>query len=204
MKLKICGLTKPEEAVLVAKAGADYAGIVMFFPKSKRNMEPEQATRILAALPKSVQSVAVVVSPTLEQVRIIEDLGFAMIQIHGTVEPQVVETLKIPFIRAFNGETFAEIESYGAMEKCIGFVFDAAEPGSGKTFDWSVLKQVPRTDKLILLSGGLTTENVVKAMETVQPDGVDVSSGVEYTDGRPGKDPEKIASFAAKVKSFCD
>lgn len=204
MKLKICGLTKPEEAKWVTDAGADYAGIVMYYPKSKRNMEPAGARDIIKALGENTKAVAVVVSPTKQQVQEIEDCGFAIIQIHGDLPKEVLEALHIPFIRAFNGENYEEITKYEAIPNCKGFVFDAAEPGSGKTFDWDTLKAIPKTDKMFLLSGGLSVQNVENAMKSVLPDGVDVSSGVEYKDGRLGKDPDKIKLFSKIVKTFAN
>ncbi len=204
MKLKICGLTKPEEAKWVTDAGADYAGIVMYYPKSKRNMEPAGAREIIKALGENTKAVAVVVSPTKQQVQEIEECGFAIIQIHGDLPAEVLAALHIPFIRAFNGENYEEITKYEANPNCKGFVFDAAEPGSGKTFDWDTLKALPKTDKLFLLSGGLSVQNVENAMKSVLPDGVDVSSGVEYKDGRPGKDPDKIKLFSKIVKTFAN
>lgn len=200
MKLKICGLTKPEEAKWVAEAKADFAGFVMFFPKSKRNLQPEQAKLILKELPETVSSVAVVVSPTEEQVKVIESLGFDFIQIHGELSEAVLKSCEIPVIRAFNVDNLPLYESYLKEEKMKGFVLDAPEPGSGKTFDWNIVKDLPKTEKFIMLSGGLNVENVGKAMKEVKPDGIDVSSGVEYTDGRPGKDPEKIKTFGKIVK----
>ena len=86
-------------------------------------------------------------------------------------------------------------------DSCIaGYVFDAIEPGSGKTFDWKLVDNIPRDEKLLLLAGGLNPDNVRMAIEAVHPDGVDVSSGVE-NDDKAGKNPEKIHDFVAAVKS---
>lgn len=79
-------------------------------------------------------------------------------------------------------------------------MFDAAEPGSGTTFDWNMLNTLPRDGKLCMLAGGLNSDNVAKAILAVSPDGVDISSGVEYTD-RPGKDPDKLHAFITAVRA---
>lgn len=84
--------------------------------------------------------------------------------------------------------------------RIAGYVFDAIEPGSGKTFDWKLVDNIPRDEKLLLLAGGLNPDNVRMAIEAVHPDGVDVSSGVE-NDDKAGKNPEKIHDFVAAVKS---
>ena len=84
--------------------------------------------------------------------------------------------------------------------RIAGYVFDAIEPGSGKTFDWKLVDNIPRDEKLLLLAGGLNPDNVRMAIEAVHPDGVDVSSGVENDNGA-GKNPERIRAFAIAVES---
>ena len=90
-------------------------------------------------------------------------------------------------------------ERYQKSEKIVGYVFDAQEPGSGKVFDWSLVKTLPKDGKILILAGGLNPENVAKAIEYIHPDGVDVSSGVEYGD-KNGKDPEKIKRFVENAR----
>ena len=91
-------------------------------------------------------------------------------------------------------------EKYHNDSRIAGYVFDAIESGSGKTFDWKLVDNIPRDEKLLLLAGGLNPDNVRMAIEAVHPDGVDVSSGVENDDGA-GKNPDKIHDFVAAVKS---
>lgn len=197
-KVKICGLTTPQEAEWVSKAGADYAGMVLFFSKSKRNISVEYAEKIMELLTPQIQKVAVVVSPDILQIKEIQEAGFDIIQIHGQVLPEVVESLKIPFFRAFNVENMQEWEIYENEPKCIGYVFDAVESGSGKTFEWGRIPCLPENGKPWLLAGGLSPENVEMAVNVLHPYGVDVSSGVEKSSGR-GKDPEKIKAFVQAV-----
>ena len=198
-KIKICGLTTPQEAGWVSKAQADYAGMVLFFPKSKRNITIDQAKEIMKYLPPQIRKVAGVVSPSALQIKEIQENGFDIVQIHGQVLPEALETLQIPFFRAFNVDNMQEWERYETEPKCIGYVFDAVKPGSGETFDWSSIPNLPEYGKPYLLAGGLNPANVGNAIEAMHPDGVDVSSGVER-DLEPGKDPEKIEAFVKTVR----
>lgn len=198
-KIKICGLTAPKEAVYLNKHQVDYAGFVLFFPKSKRNLTIEQAKEIMCALDTTIQKVAVVVSPTLEQVLEIERANFDIIQIHGTLQDDVLEAVSIPIFKAFNITDMAHFPTYQKCEKIKGYVFDAQEPGSGKTFDWKLVETIPRDHKLLLLAGGLNPDNVSQAISALQPDGVDVSSGVEFSD-KQGKDAVKIEQFVTAVR----
>lgn len=202
-KVKICGLTSPAEARYLNENHVDFAGMVLFFPKSKRNISIEQAREIMAALDASIKRVAVVVSPSIEQVRQIEAAGFDYVQIHGEIpetETEAEAAIAIPILKAFNVSDMGSYEKYHNDSRIAGYVFDAIEPGSGKTFDWKLVDNIPRDEKLLLLAGGLNPDNVRMAIEAVHPDGVDVSSGVE-NDDKAGKNPEKIHDFVAAVKS---
>ena len=198
-KVKICGLTSPAEARFLNENHVDFAGMVLFFSKSKRNISIEQAKEIMAALDASIKRVAVVVSPSIEQIRQIEAAGFDYVQIHGEI-PQPESAIAIPILKAFNVSDMGSYEKYHNDSRIAGYVFDAIEPGSGKTFDWRLVDNIPRDEKLLLLAGGLNPDNVRMAIEAVHPDGVDVSSGVENDDGA-GKNPEKIHNFVVAVKS---
>ena len=202
-KVKICGLTSPAEARYLNENHVDFAGMVLFFQKSKRNISIEQAKEIMAALDASIKRVAVVVSPSIEQVRQIEAAGFDYVQIHGEIpetETEAEAAIAIPILKAFNVSDMGSYEKYHNDSRIAGYVFDAIEPGSGKTFDWKLVDNIPRDEKLLLLAGGLNPDNVRMAIEAVHPDGVDVSSGVE-NDDKAGKNPDKIHDFVAAVKS---
>ena len=202
-KVKICGLTSPAEARYLNENHVDFAGMVLFFPKSKRNISIEQAMEIMAALDASIKRVAVVVSPSIEQVRQIEAAGFDYVQIHGEIpetETEAEAAIAIPILKAFNVSDMDSYEKYHNDSRIAGYVFDAIEPGSGKTFDWKLVDNIPRDEKLLLLAGGLNPDNVRMAIEAVHPDGVDVSSGVE-NDDKAGKNPDKIHDFVAAIKS---
>lgn len=199
--IKICGITSEEEIGYIAKAGINYAGFVLFFSKSKRNLSLERAENLVAKLPEDIASVAVMVSPTKEQVEAVVDAGFSAIQIHGKVEDSIITSCQIPVFKAFNVSDMDAFSHYEQMDEVVGFVMDAAVPGSGKTFDWDLLQKLPSTEKQVLLAGGLNPDNVGEALAACagKIDGVDTSSGVERTDGN-GKSKERIEAFVRTVR----
>jgi len=202
MIIKICGLTNPCEVNYLKENKVDLAGMVLFFEKSKRNISVIKAKEIINMLHPEIKAVAVTVCPTKEQIDEIEKAGFDYIQIHGLVEDEIISGCALPILKAFNVEDLKMYEHYLGFEKIKGFVFDAGEPGSGKTFDWDMLKALERKpDRLYILAGGLNDKNVKKAIEHVRPDGVDVSSGVEYEEGM-GKDPERIYKFVMSSRNL--
>ena len=199
MMIKVCGLTTKKEAEFLNENKVDLAGMVMFFPKSKRNITPDKAKEIISALDKRIKKVAVVVSPSYEEIKIIESLDFDYVQIHGELSEELESKINLPILKAFNIKDMDLYERYKVSKKVVGYVFDAQEPGSGKVFDWSLVKTLPKDGKILILAGGLNPENVAKAIEYIHPDGVDVSSGVEYGD-KNGKDPEKIKRFVENAR----
>lgn len=200
-QIKICGLTTPEDIRYINETRPDFAGFVLFFEKSKRNLSPQQAKILTELLSEQIKKVAVVVAPTLEQIREIEKTGFDYIQIHGALPESILSEIRLPVLKAFNVRDMKDISFYQAHPKIKGYVFDALEPGSGRTFDWKTVSELPVDHKLFFLAGGLCAENVTDAINAVHPDAVDVSSGVEY-DAKPGKDPEKIRAFVANVRKL--
>ena len=199
MKIKVCGLTTKKEAEFLNETKVDLAGMVMFFPKSKRNITPDTAKEIISALDKNIKKVAVVVSPSYEEIKIIESLDFDYVQIHSELSEELEEKINLPILKAFNIKDMDLYERYEESKKVVGYVFDAQEPGSGKIFDWSLVKTLPKDDKILILAGGLNPENVAKAIEYIHPDGVDVSSGVENPNGI-GKSEEKIKMFVTNAR----
>lgn len=202
MKIKICGLTNKDEAKFLNQYSVDFAGFILFFPKSKRNISIEQAKEIMKELNSAIKKVAVVVSPTLEQAMQICESGFDYIQIHGDLSEELLSNITLPILKAFNIKDMEHYSFYQSCPQIYGYVFDAAEPGSGQAFDWNLLSKIPKDDKLFLLAGGLHPENVCDAITALHPDGVDVSSGVEYGKEIVGKDPDKIKQFVQAVRSI--
>lgn len=198
-KIKICGITCREDIEILNEFLPEYAGFVMFFPKSRRNISAQTACTLLSLLDKRIKTVAVTVCPTAQQVSEIGECGFDFIQMHGEVKSSVIDSSPIPVFKAFNVSDIEKVGNFAKNDKVCGYVFDAASPGSGKTFDWDILKNIPLKDKLFVLAGGLDCKNVSDAVEILNPDIVDVSSGVE-NESKTGKSREKVAAFITMVR----
>ena len=207
MKVKICGITKPQEARYLNEAGADYAGFV-FFAKSKRNVTVDEALAIQAELHPPIKRVAITVAPDRRLVERIEDAGFDILQVHQSIDREILEHVHIPVWFAVNiadevqlTEKIKFLEELPDVlfDKIEAFVVDGADYGSGKTFDWDILKNIPHDNKLFLLAGGLDCSNVLDAIKIINPDIVDVSSGVE-NETTTGKSREKISGFITAVR----
>lgn len=204
IKIKICGITKQEELDMLIENQIDYAGFVMFYPKSKRNLTCENAAFLAAMLKQKmpdIQCVAVVVSPDIEQVRQIQQSGFDVIQIHGQLDEDVYEQITLPIFRAFHitkedsTQIFYQILH---LDKIKGLVLDGEKPGAGQPFDWEMFQDFHIKDREFILAGGLGAENVAQAIGICHPDAVDVSSKVE---GEYGKDAHKVRAFVQAVRS---
>lgn len=199
-KVKICGLKNPTDIKCINTLSPDFAGFVMFFEKSHRNISVQTAQELLALLDKNIKSVAVTVSPTEEQLEQIYNLGFDYVQIHGNITDEVLKNSKTPIIRAINvsgTDSLTDLDNYKNVK---GILFDSAVPGSGQGFDWTLLKKLPKTDKMLFLAGGLTADNVAVAICQVHPYAVDVSSGVELAD-KSGKDFELVRTFIENARN---
>ncbi len=200
-KVKICGLTRIEDADFLNEAGADYAGFV-FYEKSRRNVNLKKAAEIAAQLSADIKKVAVMVSPESAFVKEIETLGFDILQVHGTFKTEVKEMTALPIWRAVNisdTDTLEELFA-GDRESIESYVADGAGYGGGKPFDWEVCSSRVRTlskGKKLILAGGLDAENVRTGIRYFHPDVVDVSSSVEE-DGK--KSRQKIEEFIRKVR----
>ena len=195
-RLKICGLSRLEDIIAVNRHGADYAGFV-FFQKSKRYVDPYKANELISLLRTDIKPVGVFMDEPLDNVvRIARLSGVEMIQLHGHESDEYVEyikrTLERPVIKAYKAGEKGILEK--ANNSPADYVMIDSGAGSGKKFDWSILKGFERD---YFLAGGLDPESVGEAIGLLEPFAVDVSSGVE-TDGI--KDEKKIADFIKAVK----
>ena len=197
-KIKICGLTSPADVAFVNAARPDFCGFVIDFPKSRRSVSPQQVRALVRELDRAVLPVGVFVDAPAEEVAdLLQERTIAAAQLHGHESEAYLTALRRlapghTIWQAFQLYTAADGErALSSSADCL--VLDSGQ-GSGKTFDWSL---IPRTDRPFLLAGGLTPSNLEEAVRTVQPWGVDLSSGVE-TEVR--KDPEKIAAAVAAVR----
>ncbi len=201
VRSKICGITRVEDALVAAEAGADAIGLV-FYPKSPRAVSVQQARTIIAALPPFVTTVGLFVNASrCELGEILDAVPLDMLQFHGDERPADCEGYHRPYIKALRvkpgDDVAAQIEPYANASGILLDTFVAGVPGgTGLAFDWSL---VPRhLDRPIILAGGLTPENVRSAIEQTQPYAVDVSGGVEARHGI--KDADKIRAFMRAVK----
>ena len=191
-KVKICGLSTVEAVETAVLAGADYIGFV--FAESKRQVSLEQAHELAKLVTGKTKIVGVFVSPSLEELeQAIGQVPLDIVQIHGMFDEALIPKISVPVIRAIQlSDQEAKVTSPADF-----LLFDAPVAGSGRTFDWDLLKD-QKIQQDFFIAGGLTVDNVRQARETFQPYALDVSSGVEI-DGR--KDIEKIKAFIEGAKA---
>lgn len=199
-RVKICGITRAGDAEAAARAGADAIGLV-FYPPSPRFLSVERAREIRDALPPFVQTVALFVNADAAQVaQVIGRVHPAMLQFHGEERPEFCAQFGLPYVKACRvKQGVSALEYLRPFSQAAAWLFDSFVPeygGVGESFDWSL---VPKTDKPVILSGGLSALNVAEAIRRVRPWGVDVSSGVES--GKGIKDAAKIETFIAEVRN---
>jgi phosphoribosylanthranilate isomerase len=204
LKVKVCGITTYEDALLALDLGADALGF-NFFPKSPRYINPESACSIIRGLPPFAMTVGLFVnidSPEL-LARTARVAGVQVLQLHGDETPDYCRRLsEWTLIKALRlGDTPLQAttaEAYPVQALLLDARDDTLYGGTGKSFDWSLAMEMGRIRPLIL-AGGLHAGNVGEAIRMVRPYGVDVCSGVE---SRPGiKDPAKLAEFMKEVRN---
>jgi len=200
VRVKVCGLTRVEDVSAAAQAGADAVGMV-FYPPSPRFIGIAQARRLRDAVPPFVSTVALFVnSPTGEVLRVLDAVRPDLLQFHGEETPEYCRSFGVPYIKACRVRPGVDLLEYlREFPDAAGWMADAyvdAYGGTGTTFDWSL---VPADrDRPLILSGGLTKDNVAEAIRRVRPWAVDVSSGVELAKGV--KDAERISAFISEVQ----
>jgi len=203
VRVKICGMTNLDDALQAASCGADALGF-NFYPESPRYVAPEKARAIVSALPPFVTVVGLFVNaPASEVEEISRDCGVHVLQLHGDEGPEFCGQFSRPVIRAIqvrDGSFLEDVARYSVQ----GFVLDAYHPalygGTGRVFDWELVRDAGRYGKIIL-AGGLTPENVAEAIRKGKPYAVDVASGVERSPGV--KDPDKVKQFVLNAKRAC-
>lgn len=204
-RVKICGLTNVEEAIVAGTLGADAVGLV-FYPRSKRALSIEDAVSIRQALPTFVSAVGLFVNPTEAQVEtVLKRLHLDCLQFHGDETPQFCASFGLPYMKAIRVreglDLEREISKFTTSSAILLDSFDKQSAGgTGTSFDWEVAaRAVAATQQRIVLAGGLDAQNVAAAIRQVQPYAVDVSSGVESAPGR--KSPERMQAFFNEVNS---
>ncbi|NLC59374.1 MAG: phosphoribosylanthranilate isomerase [Armatimonadetes bacterium] len=205
-RVKICGITCREDALVAVRAGAEALGFV--FAASPRRVTPEAAAEIITTLPPLVTPVGVFVDAALETVAdTAQSAGLQAVQLHGAETPAYVEALRarcpariIKAFRVKDADVLARMAAY--RDGCAAFLLDAYVPGAaggtGQTCDWELARQAKALGVPLFLAGGLTPGNVAAAIQRVQPYAVDASSGVEARPGR--KDPERVCAFLRAIR----
>jgi phosphoribosylanthranilate isomerase len=202
VQVKICGITRLEDAQAAVDAGADALGFV-FYPPSPRYVTPEQAAQIIRTLPPFVTTVGLFVDVALDHVNdMAARCGLDRVQLHGRETPEFCRQLTRPVIKAIrikNAESLAQVPDYKVSAYLLDAYVEGVLPGgTGASFCWELaVRAMPYGP--VILAGGLTPENVEVAIAQIRPYGVDVSSGVERAPGI--KDHQKVREFIAHAKA---
>lgn len=201
-RIKCCGMTRVDDALLAARLGADAIGMV-FTARSRRKVTLARARQIAGALPPFVSTVALFMDDEAALVRqVVEELQPGFLQFHGDEDDTWCAQFGRPFLKAIAmGEGASALSRLGDHPRAAGLLLDghgAGEAGgSGKAFDWSLLPS--NLAQPVILAGGLNQHNVAEAIRTVRPWAVDVASGIE---SEPGiKDPHELAAFVRAVRA---
>jgi phosphoribosylanthranilate isomerase len=200
VRVKVCGITRLEDAYVAADLGACAIGFI-FWPASPRFIDAERARLIVRALPPFVTPVGVFVDQPQDDVNALaETVGLAAVQLHGNETPAYCDGINRRVIRAIGLREKMDVRLIDEWPSSVTLLLDAYDPekrgGTGRAVDWTVAADVASVRPTIL-SGGLRPENVCAAITTVRPYAIDVSSGVE---ARPGvKDPERLRAFFEAV-----
>ena len=208
LRIKICGVTTPDDVALCVAAGADAVGI-NFHPGSPRYVDPRAAQSLLRSIPPLLTAVGVFVERPFRQVATMAyQLGLRAVQLHG--EPREITDpfpfSMIPAFRVRDRQSLADIEAHLKACEAAGFLpgailvdafVEGQHGGTGQTAPWDLLAEF-RPGVPIILAGGLTPEDVAEAIKIVRPAAVDVASGVESSPGK--KDPAKVRDFVASAR----
>jgi phosphoribosylanthranilate isomerase len=199
-RVKVCGITRPEDAELAVELGAWALGFILW-DRSPRAADPAVVAGIVAEHRRRVETVGVFVDPTLDEVAsAVTGLGLSMVQLHGEVGPsfctEVGRRTGVPVIRAFRIGSASDVQDTERFRFVDYHLFDARvagkEGGTGETFDWGLVRR--RHSRIpLILAGGLTAGNVAEAIQATDPFAVDVVSGTEAAPGV--KDPELVRGF---------
>ena len=200
-RVKICGITRVEDAVSVVQYGADALGLV-FYPKSPRYTDIARAREIVESASPFVTIVGLFVNAAKDAIhQVVENVPLGLLQFHGDEDNALCKSFGLPFIKSIamrdGFDVLSHMEHY---PDAAGFLLDAWQPqshgGGGEPFDWQLIPE--SSPKPLILAGGLTPENVTMAINTSRPYAVDVSSGVES--GKGIKSAAKIAAFMQGVE----
>ena len=202
VRVKICGITRVEDALAAVDAGADALGF-MFYEASPRCVTPRQALEMLRELPTFVARVGVFVNPAADKVRAaIAETGIDTLQFHGEETPAFCRQFGLRVIKAFrvqDAESLKPLADFRSEAWLLDSFVEGKRGGTGAVFNWDLAAQAVKQGGRVILAGGLTPENAGDAVRRVRPYALDVSSGVELAPGK--KDAAKVRAFIAAAKS---
>jgi len=200
VRVKICGITRVEDALVAVENGADAIGLVFYEP-SPRAVSVEQAIKIVSQIPAFISIVGLFVNAEERFVRdVISNVALDLLQFHGDEAPEECSSYGLPFMKAIRVKSDTNLvqcaKDYSASRALLLDTYtEGVAGGTGHTFDWGLIPS--DLNKPVVLAGGLTAENVGSAIQQVKPYAVDVSGGVELSKGI--KDAAKIAAFMQQV-----
>lgn len=205
-KVKICGVTTLEDAVLAADLGADMIGF-NFYPGSKRYISAERVASFVESLNGGVTKIGVFVNASVDEILFAKKLALLDgVQLHGSESSQFITELRdrveTRIIKAIHIRSFSDISSLGGLrvDAVLMDTYSVSDfGGTGETFDWRIAREGNEKINQLILAGGLNPENVAEAIRIVRPYAVDVASGVESSPGK--KDPKKIEAFIRNAKN---
>lgn len=201
-RIKICGITRPEDALVAVNCGVDALGLV-FFKVSPRYVSIKQATEITACLPAFISKVGLFVDASVAEVEnIVDKVPLDYLQFHGDEEESYCTSFAKPYIKAIRVKPETDLNGIiNQYKSAAAVLLDAWHPdiagGTGESFDWTLLNALSGDMPTVILAGGLNVENVHSAVHLIKPYAVDVSSGVEDSPGI--KSAEKIQNFVNEV-----
>ena len=198
MQIKICGITNIEDALLCAECGADALGFI-FYEKSKRFIKKEQAAEIIKQLPPFIAKVGVFVDESFDTInKTVKETGLNSVQLHGNELPEFAQRFFLPIIKAFrvdNNFDWSKIEDYQNCKILLDAFSQNEMGGTGKSFDWKLIPDGIK--KKIILSGGISIDNLEFIFDEIKPAAVDLSSSLESAPGI--KDHLKVKEFLNKL-----
>ena len=203
VRVKICGITRFEDARIAVNLGVDALGFI-FFKKSPRYINPADAAQIIRQLPPFISRVGVFVNEELPEILEISRIaGIDTLQLHGSESPDFCNQCPLPVLKAFSVKPemdFSVLDTYQTAGLLLDTWNGNMHGGSGKTFNWTIAKNICARFSNVVIAGGLGPSNVEEALNTVHPYGVDINSGVEILPGV--KNPLKMRDVMKIIKSW--
>lgn len=201
MQIKICGITRKEDAILCSQHGADAIGFI-FYPKSKRYITPEAAKDIAHILPPFLMKIGVFVNETSSEVnRIAQLVGLNAVQLHGEESPKYIDQMTHPVIKCFGVDElfdFDKIDKYKNCEILLDVKDTEQFGGTGNSFNWNLIPDDLRNK--VIIAGGVSSNNIKDIYSTINPGAIDLSSSVEISPGI--KDKNKIIEILNIIRQI--